>query len=121
MAAGPATKGLDTFKTLVFDPLVNVAIGKVIGLAGWLSWGPISFVVTKAITFIANKLYDELGEVINFQYVMLLNEKHHKAFVEANTELRGLAKTRGINSKEFKEAREKRKVALAKFARSNLK
>lgn len=117
MAAGPADKALDTFKTLVFDPMVNVVVGKVIGLAGWLAWGPISFLVTKVIVYVADVIYAELRGVINFNYIMLLNEKHHAAYVDAHLELKGIAKSKGIDSPEFKVAREKRKKALAEFVR----
>ncbi len=120
MAKGPADAGLDTFKTLVFDPLVKGVIEKITASAGWLSFGPVAFIVSKLVTAIANALYDKLKLVINFQYIALLNEKHHKAYVEANTELRLIAKSQGINSPYFLEAREKRKKALALFVRSTL-
>lgn len=117
MAAGPADKALDAFKDLVFDPLVKLVIEKIIGLAGFLAWGPIAFIVGKIVVYVADKLYEELGHAINFQYIMLRNESLHKSFVEANSTLKRIAKEKGIDSKEFKDAREKRRKALADFVR----
>lgn len=117
MAAGPADKTLDTFKALVFDPIVKLVIGKVIGLAGFLSFGPVAFLVTKLVTYIADQLYLVLRDQVNFNYIMLANEKHHEAFVAAHLELKGIAQSKGIDSKEFKEAREKRRKALSEFVR----
>lgn len=117
MAAGPADKVLDVFKELVFDQLVKNIIAKIVGLAPFLAWGPIAFIVTKVVTYLAGMVYDELKDAVNMKYIMLKNERYHAEFVAANGELRDIAKTKGIDSPEFKEAREKRKKTLADLAR----
>ncbi len=117
MGAGPADKGLDTFKTLVYDPLIDVVVKKIIASASFLSFGPIAFIITAVVGLVADKIYAALKEIINFQYVLLLNEQHHAAFVEANQSLRKIAKEKGIDSEEYRNARSKRRSALAIFAR----
>lgn len=117
MAAGPADKVADLFKDLVFDHLVKAAIAQVVGLAPFLAWGPVSFIVGKVITYVASLLYEHLRLAINFQVILLNNELHHKAFVEASYSLTKLGKEKGIDSPEFKAQREKHKVALSKFVR----
>lgn len=117
MSAGPADKALDTFKGLVFDELVKLLISRVLGMAGWLAWGPVAFIVTKVITWVAEALYDALKEAVNFQVIILKNAAHQRAFAKATMELQSIADTAGINSPEFKVSREAHKNALAKFVR----
>ncbi len=117
MASGPADKALDTFKELVFDQLVKVAIQQIIGMAAFLAWGPVAFIVAKVVTFVADTLYDQLQKTINFQYIMLQNEQFHKAYVDAVENIKEVAKKKGINSPEFRRARDGHKVALSKFVR----
>lgn len=117
MAAGPADKVLDTFKTLVFDRLVDLAIAQIIGLAPFLAFGPIAFIIRKVVVYITDKLYAGLQETINFQYVLLKNAQLHKAYVDASANIRDIAKAKGIDSPEFRKARDEHKIALAKFVR----
>jgi len=119
MSAGPVDKVADIFKDLIFDALVKNAITYVIGLAPFLSFGPIAFIVSKAITYIAGIVYDQLKLAINFQVILLNNEMHQKAFIDAQYSLSKLGKEKGIDSPEFKVMREKHKVALAKFVRNS--
>lgn len=117
MAAGPADKVLDVFKDLVFDQLVKAAISYIVGLAPFLSFGPIAFIIGKVVTYIAGILYAELKEAINFQVILLNNRSLHDKFVGAQIELKKLAMEKGIDSPEFRVQREKHKAALAAFAR----
>lgn len=117
MSAGPADKVLDTFKSLVFDQLVRAAIASIVGLAPWLAYGPVSFLITRVVTYVCDRLYDELAEAVNFEMILLKNSAYHKEYLKAHIELRGIAKNVGIDSPEFKASREKHKAALAKFVR----
>lgn len=117
MSTGPADKALDTFKSLVFDPLVEQVIARTIALAGWLGWGPVAFLVSKIFTWAANELYEALSQTINFQVILLKNEQFHKDFVVAAKALKEEAERNGIDSPQFRQAREKHKIALRKFVR----
>jgi hypothetical protein len=117
MASGPADKVMDVFQSLVWDELVKLAITQIVGLAPFLAWGPISFIVGKVVTYIAGVLYEALKETINFQVIILKHEAHHKAFVTAQLALRSIAETKGIDSDEFKNARIVHAAALRKFVR----
>lgn len=117
MSSGPADKVLDIFKSLIFDELVKVVIAKVIDLAPFLSWGPVSFIVGKVITYIAGELYEVLKDIINFEVILLKNREHHVAYVNAHIQLRNIAKEKGIDSDEFKAQRKIQAAALASFIR----
>lgn len=117
MSSGPADKVLDVFKSLIFDELVKVAIAKIIGLAPFLSWGPISFIVGKLVTYIAGELYVLLKDAINFHVILLNNAQHHTAYIDAQIQLKNIAKEKGIDSDEFKAQRQKHAASLAKFIR----
>jgi hypothetical protein len=117
MSAGPADKPMDLFKTLVFDELVKSTIAYIIGLAPWLSFGPIAFIIGRVVVYVSGVLYEGMKEAINFEVILLNNAAHHKAFLKAQIELRGIAKNQGIDSPEFKRSREEHKTALAKFVR----
>jgi len=115
MSGGPADGVMDVFRDLVWDQLVKLAISKIIGLAPFLSWGPVGFIVGKVVTYVAGMLYEELHEAVNFQVIILKHASHHRAFVDSQITLKSIAELKGINSQEFKNAREIHKAALAKF------
>lgn len=117
MSEGPADKAFDVFKDLVFDQLVSKAISQVVGLAPFLSWGPIAFLVGKAINYVAGIIYEEMKDFINFQVILLNNRAHHLAYIEAHIALNKTATEMGIDSDEFKIQREIHKAALSRFVR----
>lgn len=117
MAAGPADSALDTFKELVFDALVRLLISRIIALAGWLSFGPVSFIISQVVTYVANQLYELLRDQINFQYIMLRNDKFHAEYVKASLELQAAFDKLGKDSKEYRELRDAHKKALSEFVR----
>jgi hypothetical protein len=118
MAAGPADKALDLFKDLVFDPLVKLAISRIIALAPWLSFGPISFIVGQVVTYVAGIVYEVMKDFINFEVILLRNAEHQKALIDALTALQKAAREKGTDSPEFRSLRESHKAALAKYARN---
>lgn len=102
-------KGLDLFKTLVFDTAVEAAI------AAWAPWiSKIPF-LKGIITGFTDKLYAQLAGSIIFGTVLFVNVQHRRAFDAAQTDLKGIALTKGIDSPEFKEAHERERQALKKF------
>ena len=117
MSSGPADKALDVFKTLIFDALVKAAIARIISVAPAFAWGPLSFIITKVVWYVANALYEEMHTAINFQIILLNNRKHHDAYIEAQMVLLKIAKDKGIDSDEFENQRVIHQAALRKFIR----
>lgn len=111
-------KGLDLFKTLVFDTAVEAAI------AAWAApviaipiIGPI---VNDLIMDFANKLYDVLAGGVLFETVLFVDAQHRAAFDTAQTGLKGIAIQYGIDSQQFKDAHAKEKAALKLFGQFNI-
>ena len=117
MASGPADKALDVFKSLIWDRYVDVATTAVIALAPFLAFPPLAFLIRTVFKFVGDSLYKYFSLGVNIEVIMLRNELNHKAFVDAEVELKRIADSTGTDSAAFKEAREKHKAALAKFVR----
>lgn len=115
MARGPADSVLDSFKSLVFDPLVKVAIDKILLKVTFLAWGPLAFLFTKLVVWISDLLYAEFREVINIGTIRVMNAEHQMAYEKASIEEYMVSKDKGINSPEFRKARDENKKRLAKF------
>lgn len=117
MSAGPADGVLDIFKSLVFDQLVKMAISQIVGLAPFLAFGPIAFIVGKVVTYVAEKLYEGFKDYINIELIILKNAADHRAFVDAQVELKKIALAKGIDSEEFRSANAVHKKAFADLMR----
>jgi hypothetical protein len=107
----------DIFKELVWDVLVKAAIGQLFAALPFLAWGPIGIVVSWALTLFANKLYEGVKEFVNLQAIVLRNEAHQRAYDRASVSLKIIAQQKGIESPEFKNAREDHKKKLSEFVR----
>jgi hypothetical protein len=126
MAAGPADKELDTFKTLVWNVLVSVATQVAIAAIPFASWGffsflsgPLGFLIGQVIGWLSNILYNLLKDTVNLSVIMLTNEVHHAAYVKASQDLQDAWNKYGGNSKEFQDARDLHVKALAAFVKWN--
>lgn len=105
------------FKSLVWDNLVKAAIKKIFVAAPFLAWGPLGIVAKYVIGKIADKLYEALKEAIDMQRIAFRNKDLRKGYERASVTLRIIAQDRGIDSDEFKKAREEHKKNLAAFVR----
>lgn len=105
------------FKELVWDSLVKAAIARLFAAVPFLAWGPVGIAVSWALTLFADKIYEAVKLAVELEVIVLRNEAHRRAFDRASVELRLLARTKGIESPEFKVAREEHKKALAQFVR----
>ena len=119
MSAGPADKALDVFHDLVYVQIVKMATDSIIALAPWLAIPPVAWIVTQVVSYVAGVLYGFLRDTVNFEYIMLTNEVHHAAFVKASLDLKAIAAAKGIDSPEFRKARDEHKTALAVFVRNS--
>lgn len=117
MSAGPSDKTLDAFKSLIFDGLLEQAIASIIAIAPWLSFPPLAFTIGVTVRFVGNKIYEILRDVVNFEVVMLRNDLLHREFVKAVRDVRVVILAKGIDSPEFRKARDAHKAALAKLVR----
>lgn len=107
----------DIFKEFVWDAVVALAVKQLFTLVPFLAWGPIGVVVGWIAGLLADQLYKALKLFVDMNLIPLKNEKHRKAFDDAGVKLKIIAKGSGIDSAEFKGARDAHKKALAEFVK----
>lgn len=103
------------FKRLVWDPMIVSATAALFAAAPWLATWPLGPIVRSLILRFTDKLYALLDKVVDLQVIVLVNAAHRAEYERASVKLKLLAKDKGIDSPEFKEARDAAKVSLAKF------
>ncbi len=107
----------DIFKSLIWDALIKLALTQLFKAIPFLGWGPIGWIVSMIAVYFGNKLYDVVEMFINFKMIIFNNEKLHREYVDASINLKNLAEINGIDSEEFKDAREKHKKSLSALIR----
>lgn len=104
-------KGLDLFRTLIFDSAVDAELAALGVTEIPLLGGIISSLIKK----FADSLYERLAGAVVFGTILFVDLQHRKIFDDASLTLKKVAIEKGINSPEFKDAHEKEKAALKKF------
>jgi len=105
----------DLFKQLVWDNIVEAVVARIFLSIPALGWGPLGVIVSFVVSLIATKLYEVLKLSINLQMIVFQNAAHLKAYVEASSKLREIAQSKGIDSAEFRSARNEDKKRLSEF------
>ena len=105
----------DLFKDLVWDSLVKSALTALFvavpGLAVW----PLGMIIRWVVNRYAGQLFQLLRLVVDLKVIAFVNYEHKRAFDNAAVKLKIIALDQGIDSDEFKKARENAKASLAKF------
>lgn len=105
------------FKQLIWDQLIAALIKRLFAEIPFLAWGPVGIIVKWLIMTLGDKIFEAVKLQIQLEAIVLRNAAHQKAFEQAATNLRIIAVDRGVDSEEFKNAREAHKKALAAFIR----
>lgn len=107
----PISKVEDLFKTLIWDSFVESEINSILGPIAWLL-GPI-------VKMFTNGLYESIKTLIDVTLLPFINDEHKKAYDKASIELKVIAHDKGIDSPEYKDARNDAKIALSNFTQFN--
>lgn len=107
----------DLFKGLVWDSLINSVIAAIYVQAPWLGSWFFSRLTAGVVRMVGDKFFSHLRLIVDMQAIAFLNNKHRMAFDVAAVELRLVLRDKGSESKEFLDAKEKAKSALAEFVR----
>ena len=105
------------FRSLVWDNLIKAAIKRVFMAVPFLAMGPLGKITVYILTKFADKLYVVLKEEVDVQRIIFRNRKLGREFGRASVKLKIIAKSKGIDSNEFKNAREIHKKRLSDFVR----
>jgi hypothetical protein len=103
------------FKDLFWDGVTEAAILAVFASVPWLNVWPLSAIVRLLLKGFSEKMFTGLKLIVDLQAIAFLNEEHKKAYDKASVQLKIIANDKGVDSPEFKRARENAKEALSRF------
>jgi hypothetical protein len=96
------------FKGLVWSQLIDAAMTQY-----GLNWWPLN----TALKILTDKIFEGLRLAFDLPTITFLNEAHKAAYANAAVALKIIGQEKGIDSPEYKQAKEKAKDALAQFVR----
>jgi len=105
------------FKDTIGAAAVDALLVALFSQAPYLAVWPLKQFISSVIRMIANALFGKLKLMIDFGAIVLINEQHRREYTTAIVSLRAIADTHGIDSKEFKDAREIAKNRLRDLVR----
>lgn len=104
-------------KKLVWDALVQAATKALFSALPALGWGPIGLLVSTFIGVFADKLYDLAKDYFDSEAILSRNSENRRLFDDSSVKLYVIAKGKGIDSPEFKEARVAHVTRLSNLVR----
>lgn len=114
MSEGPLDKGLDVFKELVWDTLVEKAIQQqLISLIGAsLAGGPLGAFLGWILVKFAGALYGHISKIANLHAIAFKNEEAQETYDRASVKLQIIYDQSGVDSEEYTNARIENKKRL---------
>lgn len=106
-----------TFKSLIWDSLVKAALVNLFAVFPFLNIWPISWFIKYFINKYSDQLYSMVETFIDIKEIVLRNEQAKKEYNLQSIKLHIIAKQKGIESNEFKDARKLAKIRLAAFVK----
>lgn len=103
------------FKEAVWDAAVESALASLFVAAPWMNTWPLRGIVRGLTLMLTNRIFSLLRLVIDLQVIQLLNSEHKQAFAREAVKLRIIAIDKGLNSPEYKRAKEDAKASLSRF------
>lgn len=103
------------FKDLVWNPAIKAGEIALEGEVPFFALPVISSIEEGAINIITDWLYNQLVLLVDVAAIRLVNAAHQEAYDEASERLKIIAIDKGIDSDEFKKAREQAKIEMSKF------
>jgi len=103
----------EILRILAKEVLVPLILKRLIAQLPFLGWPIIGPIASIALNWIVGKVVDELALFIDFTAIAFRNDKARREFDRAGIALSIIAEQKGVESNEFKEAREQYKNALS--------
>lgn len=113
-------EGQDLFKELVWHSLVKAALSRLFLAVPFLGWGPFGYVISYFAMKYADELYDAVKLLIEVEVIVFRNKEFEKSYNDASVKLHIIAKDKGIDSPEFRSARDEDKKRLSDLVRFNV-
>jgi hypothetical protein len=109
----------DAIEKFGLDALLLVGLNALFTAVPWLSKWPLGPFIRKMVEFLSEKLFAAIRLVIDLRVIKFINDKNQAAFDRSVVTLKAIARGYGIESEEFKKARENAKANFADFVRFN--
>lgn len=114
-----AYKGLteveQIFKSLVWDTALTAGETALIAQVPFLGLPIVRTITHWMVTSVSNWIYSALVLFVDVEAIKLVNAIHQAEYDSASEQLKIIAIDKGINSDDFKKARDDAKVALSRF------
>lgn len=118
MGVEESTKPIfDTFKILIWDLAVKSALASLFASVPFLAWPPLAALITAGLTQFTDSLYVVIKIFIVVELIVFKNKELQSKYAAASIELQDIAHQDGIESDQFKKARDENKKVLEPFVR----
>lgn len=107
---------LDLFKELIWDAAVKMALEKLFAKVAFLAWGPFGAAITWIVEKYGDELYEIIHTYIDLKLIVFRNKELLARYADASVRLK-LAAAGGLDTPEFRKARDEDKIALSNFMR----
>ncbi len=99
--------------------LSEIGLNALFAAAPWLASWPLGPFIRKLTEYLGEKMFSFLRLMIDLKVIKFVNDKNQAAFDREVVKLKAMARGYGVDSDEFKKARESAKASFAKFVRFN--
>jgi len=106
------------FKEIVWDIGIKWFKATARTTLPFLNWPILSTVFESLVNKGSEWLFDKIIVSIDVSYIRFIDPIHRAAFDEAQLKLKLIAHTKGVESEEFKKARDEAKSRLSTFIRT---
>jgi hypothetical protein len=107
----------DAFKDLIWDNAIEAALAQLFAALPFLNFWPVNLIIRYIIMKFGDFAYESITLVIDTTVIPLKNKELQREFTVRAISLRSIAKSGGIQSEEFKDARVIHKADLSKYLR----
>ena len=115
IAFKPLTTAEQVFKDLVWTPAILAGELALEDAVPFFALPGIRTIEEGLINIFTDWLYNQFVLLVDVTAIRLVNAEHQAEYDKASLELKIIAIDKGIDSDEFKKAREAAKLALSKF------
>jgi hypothetical protein len=115
-----ANEGLDRaeqiFKDLVWTPAVHSSLEAYL-IANGLGFFPVRQIILAVADSFTEYFYANLKMIVDTSAIEFVNDQHASMYAKASVTLSVIAHDKGIESDEYKKARDEARAALSQFTR----
>lgn len=95
----------EIFKSIAWEPIVSVVLKQFFMRFPILGFGPIQWIISTIVFKFTDELYEAVKVFINVEVIVFRNDNFRIAFERKSVELKLVARSFGVDSEQFKEAR----------------